>query len=126
MTAINSAQMISGTSQPDSDEKEPADDWWEFRIEVSIYGEDHEVDSWMLELFVALVRDGYVPAGPDSALPLRLRGSALPEWGRSLNLDPMVWRSLEKNEFWEYPQFAQEHFKDLLTDADRHAGRIST
>ena len=68
------------------------------------------------ELFVALIRDGYVPSGPDNVLPLRLRGSALPEWGRSLNLGPLVWRSSEKNEFWEYPQYVEEHFKDLLTD----------
>ena len=68
--------------------KEPADDWWEERIEEAIYGEDHEVDSWMLELFVALIRDGYVPTGPDNALPLRLRGSALPEWYAPLVLSP--------------------------------------
>ena len=113
----DTSQDEAESSQPDTaDEKEPADDWWEERIEEAIYGEDHEVDSWMLELFVALIRDGYVPTGPDNVLPLRLRGSALPEWGRSLSFVPLVWRSSEKNEFWEYPQFVEEHFKDLLKD----------
>ena len=101
-----------------ADKEEPADEWddWEERIEEASYGDEHEVDSWMLELFVALIRDGGVPTDPDNALPLRLRGSALPEWGRALNVSPVVWRSSEKNEFWEYPQFVQEHFQDLLTE----------
>jgi len=105
--------QLSQPAMADADEH--ADDWWEERIEQAIYGDDHEVDSWMLEFFVALIRDGCVPADPDNALPLRLKGSALPEWGRPLNFS-WGWRNTEKNEFWEYPQFAQEYLKDLLTD----------
>lgn len=107
-------------SQPDgTDDDEAADDydWWEERIDAAAIGDDHELDSWMLELFVALIRDGYVPLALDCALPLTLRASALPEWGRTLNLNPHSWRNEEKNEFWEFPQFAQEYFKDLLTEA---------
>lgn len=107
-------------SQPEgTDEDEAADDfdWWEERIEEAAFGVDHELDSWMLEVFVALIRDGHVPLTPDCALPLTQKASALPEWGRTMNLNPISWRNDENNEFWEYPQFAQEHFKDLLTEA---------
>jgi hypothetical protein len=116
-------------SQPEGtveDEDEAADDydWWEERIEEAAIGVDHELDSWMLELFVALIRDGYVPLAPDDALPLTQKASALPEWGRTLSLNPVSWRNAKKNEFWPYPQFAEEHFKDLLTEVIVEPGEI--
>lgn len=73
-----------------------------------------EVDSWLLDLFDALLLEEYVPRNAEYAMPLRLRGSALPEWGRLLEPDPKVWIPDNKNEFWEYPIFAQECLKDLL------------
>jgi ABC-type ATPase involved in cell division len=90
---------------------------WEARMERLAHGEDYEIDSWMLMLFAALMYEDTIPVTPNWALPLPLKGSALPEWGRNLDLDYDVWLPEESREFWEYPAFAQEVFKDLLTVA---------
>ncbi len=74
-----------------------------------------ELDSWMLDLFDALLVKEYVPLSPDYATPLKLSGSALPEWGRLSEFDPDVWIPDQENEFWENPAFVDEYLKGLLT-----------
>jgi hypothetical protein len=56
-----------------------------------------------------------VPVNPDSALPLDDQALALPEWGRTLHPNYQAWMPDKWNQFWEYPAFAQEHFKDILS-----------
>jgi hypothetical protein len=129
----NTATILA--SQPASETNEPAnfegqmrsqgpdddherDDVWEDRMEAlssPLYRQEEEIESWLLELFVALIRDGYVPTSTDTELPLTLRDSALPEWKRKIAIDSRAWMPDKWNEFWEYPAFVQEYLEDLLT-----------
>lgn len=88
---------------------------FESRMEHLVDGNTYEIDSWMLELFAALLYEDNIPIRPNWALPLPLKGSALPEWGRIFELDYSVWMPYESNEFWDSPAFASEFLKDLLT-----------
>jgi len=76
-------------------------------------------DSWFPDIFDALIHDEFVPVGAGRALPLNLRGTAIPELGKTLEPHPKVWLPQDEkvftNEFYENPMFAQEHFNDLLT-----------
>jgi len=87
-----------------------------------------ETESWLLDLFDALVYDDYVPSDEERNLPLSLRGTALPEWGKTLEPDPRVWLPNDKedyqNQFWEYPVFVQEYVKDLLTSIVTGPGEL--
>ncbi len=117
-TTGSSANGEDGIASQDFDEDGAPDDRWEdrmSRLTSPIWLKDEELESWLLELFVALLRDGYVPTSADDKLPLKLRSSALPEWKRTLDFDPHVWLSDKWNEFWEFPAFSQEYLKDILT-----------
>jgi hypothetical protein len=91
---------------------------WEDRRSLS-YGlrsdEQQELDSWMLDLFDALVREDYVPYAPAYSTPLKLRGSALPKWGKFMEIGYEAWIPYGHNEFREYPPFVEEYLNDLLT-----------
>jgi hypothetical protein len=78
----------------------------------------------MLEFFDALLSEEYVPSNPEFALPLKLRGTALPEWGRLLEFDPDVWIPDREKEFWENPAFLEEYLKDLLTAVVAGPGEV--
>jgi hypothetical protein len=81
------------TSKSD-DKDEVISAGWEDRRPLS-YGlrsdEQEELDSWMLDLFDALVLEDYVPYVPEQATPLKLRGSALPRWGKLLEVGSEAW-----------------------------------
>lgn len=112
---------LAGLSAPlpteKSDDEDPKDDCWEDRLErfSSPSIGDDELDSWLLDIFVALIRDGHVPRTSDCALPLKLRGSALPELKQTLEIDSRYWLPEEQQELMEYPAFAQEYIHDLLS-----------
>ena len=102
--------------------------WDDRHSDYSHLSDKKEIESWMLDLFDALVHDDYVPSGEDRVLPLRTLGTALPEWGRTLEPHGKVWLpdDSEKftNEFWEFPAFAQEYLKDLLTTTITGPGEL--
>jgi ABC-type ATPase involved in cell division len=106
----------------DSVAKESRDYCFEDRLwewSGSSHYDDEEVDSWLLEFFVALIRRDYIPETQDCALPLTQHDSALPDWRRTIEIAGRCWRPDEPEwlEFWEYPAYAQEYLKDLLTTA---------
>jgi AAA ATPase domain/AAA domain, putative AbiEii toxin, Type IV TA system/Protein of unknown function (DUF3696) len=85
--------------------------------ESETYSRD-EIEGWMLDLFRALVKEYYISIGDDEdPMPLDLKSTALPEWGRRLEFDPRVWLPDEENDYWEPANLimAQEYLKDLLT-----------
>jgi predicted ATPase len=117
---IHSVSSSSPSKQQNASTQERCWNDWQFFLEHLFDEKDHEIDGWMLEFFAALIEEDYIA---DFSIPLRQRDSAVPQWGKTLQPDSHVWIRDECNQFWEYPMFAQEFFKELLTTAIVNPGQ---
>jgi AAA ATPase-like protein/putative AbiEii toxin of type IV toxin-antitoxin system/uncharacterized protein DUF3696 len=98
----------------------------------------YKTTGWLREVFDSLIEPDYIPCpkievevepdnipypcedyqDPGGKTPLAMRGTALPEWSRRIKVDPRAWNDYdipERNVHWEFPFFAHEYFRDLLT-----------
>ena len=74
------------------------------------------VDGEMLDLFDDLIKYDRVPVDDRHVLPLRIQGTAIPELGKTFELDPRVWKTDDANGEGHVPNrlLKQEYLKDLL------------
>jgi hypothetical protein len=89
------------------------------QVEIALPIESSLEIGWLKDVFESLVVSDSIPgAGNCGQMPLILKGTALPEWGRRLDFPSAIWSPYDKfhgNDHWEFPFFAQEYLKDLLT-----------